>query len=144
VASIAFPFGLGAIVSLWLKDINNENNGPDWKTPHDTAFILFMGVSLSFTAFPVLCSLLKSKGITRTPLGMMVCVFGGEDVVVDDVLQAISCAAIDDIMAWCMLAIASSFSKSGSAADGTLGVVYYFATIELSLSICFIPLYSHH
>jgi Kef-type K+ transport system membrane component KefB len=34
------------------------------------------------------------------------------------VLQALSCAAIDDVLAWCVLALASSFAKSGSALLG--------------------------
>jgi hypothetical protein len=33
-------------------------------------------------------------------------------------LQALSCAAIDDVLAWCVLALASSFAKSGSALMG--------------------------
>lgn len=33
-------------------------------------------------------------------------------------LQALSCAAIDDVLAWCVLALASSFAKSGSALLG--------------------------
>jgi Kef-type K+ transport system membrane component KefB len=32
--------------------------------------------------------------------------------------QALSCAAIDDVLAWCVLALASSFAKSGSALMG--------------------------
>lgn len=33
-------------------------------------------------------------------------------------MQALSCAAIDDVLAWCVLALASSFAKSGSALLG--------------------------
>ena len=71
-ASIIFPFGLGAVFSLWWKDINNENNGSDWVNPDITAFILFCGTCLSFTAFPVLCSILKSAHMIKTPLGALV------------------------------------------------------------------------
>jgi Kef-type K+ transport system membrane component KefB len=57
---------------------------------------------MSFTAFPVLASLLASSKLLGTPLGT----------------QAMSCAAIDDILAWCTLALASSFAKSGELIYG--------------------------
>lgn len=57
---------------------------------------------MSFTAFPVLASLLVATNLLNTPIGV----------------QAMSCAAIDDILAWCTLALASSFSKSGNPVNG--------------------------
>lgn len=48
-------------------------------------------------------------------------------------LQALSCAAIDDVLAWCVLALASSFAKSGSALLGLyttlLSAAYVFFMI---------------
>lgn len=57
---------------------------------------------MSFTAFPVLAAILVATGLLNTPIGV----------------QTMSCAAIDDILAWCTLAISSSFSKDGSAVNG--------------------------
>jgi Kef-type K+ transport system membrane component KefB len=54
-----------------------------------TAFALFMGVAMSITAFPVLARILTDRGLTRTPLGV----------------AALTCAAINDVMAWCLLAL---------------------------------------
>jgi Kef-type K+ transport system membrane component KefB len=51
-------------------------------------FMLFVGVAMSITAFPVLARILADQGITRTPIGQL----------------ALSCAAIDDVTAWCLLA----------------------------------------
>jgi Kef-type K+ transport system membrane component KefB len=96
--SLQFPFLMGAVNSFWLMKINEES----LPGVNQTAFILFSGAGMSFTAFPVLASILSATKLLNTPIG----------------IQAMSCAAIDDIMAWCVLAIASSFSKNSSATDG--------------------------
>lgn len=54
-----------------------------------TAFSLFLGVAMSITAFPVLARILTDRGLNRTPLGML----------------ALCCAAVDDVTAWCLLAM---------------------------------------
>ncbi|KAF8071287.1 CHX17 [Scenedesmus sp. PABB004] len=102
LSAIAFPFAVGAAASLWLQGVNAEVAPPGWTAPSSRAFILFMGAAMSFTAFPVLASLLSSAGLLSAPIG----------------IQALSCAAIDDVLAWCVLAIASSFARSGSALLG--------------------------
>jgi len=53
-------------------------------------FALFLGVSLSITAFPVLARILEERGLQSTPLGT----------------TALMCAAVDDVCAWTMLAVA--------------------------------------
>ena len=53
------------------------------------AFALFLGVAMSITAFPVLARILTDRGLNRTPLGML----------------ALCCAAVDDVTAWCLLAV---------------------------------------
>jgi Kef-type K+ transport system membrane component KefB len=92
-SAIAFPFAVGAVSSIWLFD---ENGRDGEGLAGFTAFILFFGAAMSFTAFPVLASVLQTSGLLTDPLGVL----------------AFSCAAIDDIMAWCVLAFASSFSKA--------------------------------
>ena len=66
-----------------------------------TAFALFLGVSMSITAFPVLARILMDRGIQRTRLGVI----------------ALTCAAVDDVTAWCLLALVVSVirAQSGSA-----------------------------
>jgi Kef-type K+ transport system membrane component KefB len=83
VTSIIVPFVLGALLSVFLfKDL-----APAGVTT--TAFTLFVGVSLSVTAFPVLARILTDRGMQRTPLGAM----------------ALACAAFGDAAAWCLLAL---------------------------------------
>ena len=71
-----------------------------------TAFGLFMGIAMSITAFPVLARILEDRGLTKTPLGA----------------TAITCAAVDDVTAWCLLALVVAIAQAGAvgAAGWTL------------------------
>jgi Kef-type K+ transport system membrane component KefB len=92
-ASIAVPFILGAVLSLFLYQ-NFSGHGVPF-----TSFSLFLGVSMSITAFPVLARILSEKSLQKTKLGMV----------------ALTCAAIDDVTAWCLLAFVVSISKSNAS-----------------------------
>lgn len=50
-------------------------------------------------------------------------------------LQALSCAAIDDVLAWCVLALASSFAKSGSALLGLYTTLLAAAYVLVMIGI---------
>jgi Kef-type K+ transport system membrane component KefB len=93
--SIVVPFALG----VWLATRLYQDLSPAG-VPF-THFMLFLGVAMSITAFPVLARILADQGITRTPLGRL----------------ALSCAAIDDVSAWCLLAFIVGVvnSSEGSA-----------------------------
>lgn len=82
-ASIVLPAGLGVAAGLALAPQQADPGVPPLH------FALFLGVALSITAFPVLARILVERGLLRTPLGAL----------------AIACAAADDLLAWCMLAI---------------------------------------
>jgi Kef-type K+ transport system membrane component KefB len=106
-ASIVFPFALGAVLSLWLyKDY--APSGVNF-----TVFSLFLGVSLSITAFPVLARILSDQGLQKTPLGTV----------------ALTCAALDDVTAWCLLAFVVSIAQStiSSAVTTTVLTFVYIA-----------------
>jgi Kef-type K+ transport system membrane component KefB len=62
------------------------------------SFGLFMGIAMSITAFPVLARIVQERGIHKTKLGAIV----------------ITCAAADDITAWCILAAVIAIVKAGS------------------------------
>lgn len=89
-ASIVAPFLLGSAASLWIYPRLATRDVPFG------VFTLFMGVSMSVTAFPVLARLLTDRGIQRSRLGVI----------------AISCAAVDDVSAWCMLATIVGVAQS--------------------------------
>ena len=108
-ASIVVPFSLGAAASLWLY--------PRYGTSHVsfTVFALFAGVSVSVTAFPVLARILTDRGIQRSSLGVI----------------ALTCAAVDDVTAWCLLALVVGVAHA--RLDGALWTaglsVAYIATM---------------
>lgn len=82
-ASIAVPFVLGSLLALWLFP-----NFASGDVPFHV-FSLFLGVSMSVTAFPVLARILTDRKMQRTRLGAL----------------ALICAAVDDVTAWCLLAV---------------------------------------
>ncbi|HEX3852078.1 MAG TPA: cation:proton antiporter, partial [Polyangiaceae bacterium] len=89
-ASIATPFLLGAALALWIYPRLSTRDVPF------TVFSLFMGVSMSVTAFPVLARILTDRRIHKSPMGVI----------------ALTCAAIDDVTAWCMLAFVVSVAQA--------------------------------
>jgi len=89
-ASIVLPFALGAGLSLLLYPRLSTRDVPF------TVFALFMGVSMSVTAFPVLARILNDKGLQHTRIGAL----------------ALSCAAVDDVTAWCLLAFVVSLVRA--------------------------------
>jgi Kef-type K+ transport system membrane component KefB len=92
-ASIIAPFVMGVTLALWLYEPLSPTGVPF------TSFALFMGVAMSITAFPVLARILGDRGIERTELGVV----------------ALSCAAVDDVTAWCLLAFVVGVANSATA-----------------------------
>src|SRR6202046_5510092 len=89
-ASIILPFLLGATIALYLYPKLSTSDVPF------TCFSLFLGVSMSVTAFPVLARILTDRGIHKTHMGAI----------------ALTCAAVDDVTAWCMLAFVVSVARA--------------------------------
>jgi Kef-type K+ transport system membrane component KefB len=89
-ASILLPFVLGSVLALWLYPRLSTSDVPF------TVFALFLGVSLSVTAFPVLARILTDLGIHKTQMGVV----------------SLSCAAVDDVTAWCLLAFVMAVAKA--------------------------------
>jgi Kef-type K+ transport system membrane component KefB len=89
-ASIVTPFLLGAALALWLFPTLAPAGVPF------TSFALFMGIAMSITAFPVLARILTDRRIDKTSLGVI----------------ALSCAATDDVTAWCLLAFVIGVARS--------------------------------
>ncbi|MBC7851897.1 MAG: cation:proton antiporter [Pirellulaceae bacterium] len=90
VASIAVPFALGAALAIPMYAVHSSSS------TSFTKFALFLGAALSITAFPVLARILKDRGMTRTPLGIM----------------ALTCAALNDAAAWCLLAVVAGIAQA--------------------------------
>ncbi len=112
-ASIIIPYTLGMGLAYFIyKDY----------APAGTSFLsfsLFMGIAMSITAFPVLARILKERGLTRTKLGAMV----------------LTCAAADDLTAWCILAAVIALVKSGSSISVlyTIGLAILYVLLMLKV-----------
>jgi K+:H+ antiporter len=95
VSSIILPFALGAAATLVLHPLHDVVDG---KPVPLLALMLFMGVAMSITAFPVLARILNDRGMHRTAVGVI----------------ALSAAAIDDIVAWTLLAFVYAVASGNS------------------------------
>jgi len=91
-ASIVIPFALGVGLAYYIY-YRFAPVGVEF-----LSFSLFMGIAMSITAFPVLARIVQERGIHKTRLGTIV----------------ITCAAADDITAWCLLAAVIAIVKAGS------------------------------
>ncbi|WP_329787353.1 cation:proton antiporter [Lentzea sp. DG1S-22] len=87
-SSIALPFGLGTVLALHLLSTHPAENR--------LGFVLFLGAAMAVTAFPVLARLLVDLRLTGTPLGGL----------------ALTCAAVDDVAAWSLLAVVAAVSDA--------------------------------
>ena len=89
LGSLVLPFALGAASAVWLY--------PRFGTGTDRlSFVLFIGVAMAITAFPVLVRILQDTGLAGTPVGTV----------------AVAAAALDDVTAWCLLAGAVAVTAS--------------------------------
>jgi Kef-type K+ transport system membrane component KefB len=91
-ASIVIPFALGMGLAYF---VYNEFAA---KGTQFISFALFMGIAMSITAFPVLARIVQERGMHKTKLGTLI----------------ITCAAADDITAWCILAAVIAIVKAGT------------------------------
>ncbi|AWH85442.1 cation/H(+) antiporter [Flavobacterium album] len=107
-ASIIIPFTLGLGLAYF---IYTQFAPPGIEF---MAFGLFMGIAMSITAFPVLARIVQERGLHRTRIGAL----------------GITCAAADDVTAWCILAVVIAIVKAGSFVSALyvigLSIAYVF------------------
>lgn len=102
--SILVPFSLGTLLAVLLYPLVSTSD------VSFSAFALFLAAAMSITAFPVLARIITENNLQGTRLGTL----------------ALTCAAVDDVTSWCLLAIAIAVAKEGSIARA-------FPTIIVSL-----------
>jgi Kef-type K+ transport system membrane component KefB len=105
--SILLPFAMAALLAHSLR-IRFAPHGAG-----SLPFVLFLGISMSITAFPVLARILEERNLHGSPLGT----------------TAILCAAVDDVAAWTLLAFALALIGGQDAPSSLLlrllGLVVY-------------------
>lgn len=112
-SSIVIPYLLGVALAWFLYH--------DLAQPGSTfiAFALFMGISMSITAFPVLVRILKDRNIFKTALGS----------------TATACAAVDDVTAWTILAFVVAIARATSVGSGVFTFLLVVVFVGLMLFV---------
>lgn len=110
--SIVVPFVLGLVLANYIyQDYAPVGFGL-------LEFSLFIGVSLSVTAFPVLARILSDSPLHKTRLGDL----------------ALTCAAIDDITAWCLVAVVTGLASSSLKGAGlTIGLTVLYVLVMMAV-----------
>src|SRR5713101_1880935 len=110
-SSIVVTYFLGVLLALFLYG-HLAQPGASF-----TDFALFMGISMSITAFPVLVRILQDRSIFKTPLGS----------------TATACAAVGDVTAWGVLAFVVAIARATSVGGAafSLGLVLVFIALML-------------
>lgn len=121
-AGMIVPFILGLLLSTFLY----ETYAPSSVT--GMTFALFIGISMSITAFPVLARILQERNMEKTPVGSLV----------------LTCAAVDDVTAWCLLAAITGLATASSeiTAFFTIGCAILYALFMLKIVRPLIQKYS--
>lgn len=112
-SGIWLPFVLGGTLALWMY--------PQFcsATISRAGFVLFVGSAMSVTAFPVLARILTERGLLNTRIGAV----------------AITCAAIDDVTAWCLLAFAICVARHGGLMNAILTTCAALGYIALMIGV---------
>jgi Kef-type K+ transport system membrane component KefB len=112
-ASIIFPFTLGIGLAYYIY-INFAPANINF-----LSFALFLGIAMSVTAFPVLARIVQERGLSKTRLGTIV----------------ITCAAADDITAWCLLAIVIAVVKAGTFVSAIYTIIMAIGYVILMVKV---------
>jgi Kef-type K+ transport system membrane component KefB len=94
IMGIMAPFLLGAIAAVFLY----PNGGLFTPGMNPWTAALYLGASMSITAFPMLARMLYERGIAQTRMGTL----------------ALAAGSMDDAIAWCLLAIVLASVKSSA------------------------------
>jgi Kef-type K+ transport system membrane component KefB len=111
--SILVPFSLAGVLSLIIYPVISN------ASVSFTAFALFLGAAMSITAFPVLARIITENNLQNTRLGTL----------------ALTCAAVDDVTAWCLLALAIAVTRTNSMVAAIPIIIYSVLYIGLMLTL---------
>ncbi|MDZ8024149.1 MAG: cation:proton antiporter [Nostoc sp. DedQUE11] len=111
--SILVPFSLGTLLAVVLYPLVSN------ASVSFTAFALFLGAAMSITAFPVLARIITENNLQGTRLGTL----------------ALTCAAVDDVTAWCLLAVAIAVARTGDFAGAVPTIIESIVYIGFMLTL---------
>jgi len=111
--SILVPFSLGTLLALLLYGLVSNNS------VSFTAFALFLGAAMSITAFPVLARIITENNLQNSKLGTL----------------ALTCAAVDDVTAWCLLALAIAVTRTNNMLGALPTILEAIVYIALMVTV---------
>lgn len=120
-SSVALPLllGIGLAAVLWpmyetavIAEGVKKGNEIDFPR-----FALFIGAAMSVTAFPVLARILSERRMQKTAVGAL----------------TLACAAVDDVLAWSLLAFVLALVKSGGGSPTQILVVLGWSVLFISV-----------
>ncbi len=110
--SILVPFSLAIFLAGFIHPILSTDK------VSLLAFTLFLGAAMSITAFPVLARIITESNLQNTRLGTL----------------ALTCAAVDDVIAWCLLAVAIAVTRTNNFVDALPTILFTFLYIGAMLT----------
>jgi len=114
ISGMVVPFGLGALLAIWLVGVPNLFSAK----ATTLEAMLFLGAAMAITAFPMLARIIYERGLTGTSLGTL----------------ALAAGAIDDAAAWCVLAIVlASFGDGPMVAVKAIAVGIAYGVVITTL-----------
>ncbi len=111
-ASIAVPLGLAVALAVLLYPTYGGRGD-------ELVFCLFIGAAMAITAFPVLARLLQECGLTDTRVGSL----------------SLVSAAVNDVVAWCLLAFVIALSRATGAGGGLRTLVLAVGYLAVMLGV---------
>ncbi len=111
--SILVPFSLGSLLALMLYPLVSSSE------VSFTAFALFLGAAMSITAFPVLARIITENNLQQSRLGTL----------------ALTCAAVDDVTAWCVLALAIAVTRTNNMAGAVPTILFSILYIGIMVTV---------
>lgn len=113
LSGVLLPLTMGAVLAFFLYP---EFAGPKANL---VSFMLLVGTAMAITAFPVLARLLEERGMLDTKIGAL----------------ALLCAAIDDVVGWCLLALLIAIIHATGVASVAMTIVYLALFIAVMLVV---------
>ncbi|MDR2805226.1 MAG: cation:proton antiporter [Dysgonamonadaceae bacterium] len=99
---IVFPFLCGVAAAYFTYPYYASPSAPFF------SYALFIGISMSITAFPVLARIIQEKRLTKSRLGML----------------SLASAASGDVFAWCLLAVLIAIIQTGTLSGAIYTILF--------------------
>jgi Kef-type K+ transport system membrane component KefB len=113
LSGVLLPLTMGGIFAYFLYP---EFAGPKANL---ASFMLLVGTAMAITAFPVLARLLEERGMLETKIGAL----------------ALLCAAIDDVVGWCLLALVIAIIHATGIASVLMTIMFLALFVGVMLVV---------